>query len=859
MNSELTSADFWSEIRRRIGDDDLMVTRLRNRGPVRNVVMDGERLIVGSNDVSFWNLCSGSRQPAARFARNLKSMHVYKHDGSLVTAGDDLVRWSLKDGGKFIEAMSCPRSRFLAAWYRNFTIHGTCKRHHKSMRFPFSDVHQNMNTDWMQPVFAPSLCVFLADSCMCLLICLSSIVAPYIYDKFEFDISIFHYSLAVSISPLKIGTGLGTALMVLLHVFHIYANYIRLKAARQISGSPFAYVIILSSVASSSIIGLGLAGPLILIPLCDVATTSALTFFACGASEELKVGPLLVFLLYAPYTALSVPTLTDTEWMSDLLGPSILVTSILVTSILVMILGLCFSMPIMLSLLCLFGLYSGYFCYLYESFVSFDVTLRSFCVTYVLVICSATVAHLFSTLDEKYRRCVDFLVIGSTTNNRVELFCPNSGRIVSTFDAHGDKINAAVATCDGTRLFTASNDRTAIAWDIQSATPIIVFTGHAGRVKSVDVASGDKYLLTGSSDCTAIVWDVTSGDEISKLIGHAGSVNAARFVNGKRRAITASSDGTTILWRIPDGTRIRTFYGHASKVNCICISPNAKYFATGSEDSTAIVWDMRFPTVVRRRFALAMAFNRIHADATRQRCRRQPISNGCRPVRETIRRIVNADHLVPHILSYTGGPPKDAVTYHAMKLEREWGLIREESRVRVVRTRHVTGLQATFRKFDINRKQFCVDCDVHSSSGRRTLAESIQHLPPAKDRMTLIKSVRKTAELSAAGAKKRRAQIRRMEFEKFARENARKSARATHIDRQFKERSRHFKASNAKQERRREFAASARKRDEDIHAQLRRIHIRTLAIGNMSRARRDEMIKKFWEVEDEKQKRRDSR
>eukprot|EP00940_MAST-03C_sp_MAST-3C-sp2_P002289 g2289.t1 len=293
------------------------------------------------------------------------------------------------------------------------------------------------------------------------------------------------------------------------------------------------------------------------------------------------------------------------------------------------------------------------------------------------------------------RRCVDFLVIGSTTNNRVELFCPNSGRIVSTFDAHGDKINAAVATRDGTRLFTASDDRTAIAWDIHTGTPALVFTGHAGRVKSVDVASGDKYLLTGSSDRTAIVWDVTSGDEISKLVGHAGSVNAARFVNGKRRAITASSDGTTILWRIPDGTRIRTFYGHASKVNCICISPNAKYFATGSEDSTAIVWDMRFPKVVRRRFALAMAFNRIHADATRQRCRRQPISNGCRPVRETIRRIVNADHLVPHILSYTGAPPKDAVTYHVMKLEREWGLIRGESR----------------------------------------------HLPPAKDRMTLIKAV----------------------------------------------------------------------------------------------------------------------
>jgi WD40 repeat protein len=55
-------------------------------------------------------------------------------------------------------------------------------------------------------------------------------------------------------------------------------------------------------------------------------------------------------------------------------------------------------------------------------------------------------------------------------------------------------------------------------------------------------------IVTASADKTARIWDVATSKEIAVLRGHDGSVNSAAFSPDGSRIVTASDDNTTRIW-----------------------------------------------------------------------------------------------------------------------------------------------------------------------------------------------------------------------------------------------------------------------------------------------------------------------
>ena len=55
-------------------------------------------------------------------------------------------------------------------------------------------------------------------------------------------------------------------------------------------------------------------------------------------------------------------------------------------------------------------------------------------------------------------------------------------------------------------------------------------------------------VVTASGDKTARLWDVESGKQIGVLSGHKNAVNSAAFSPDGRRVVTASDDRTARLW-----------------------------------------------------------------------------------------------------------------------------------------------------------------------------------------------------------------------------------------------------------------------------------------------------------------------
>ena len=75
---------------------------------------------------------------------------------------------------------------------------------------------------------------------------------------------------------------------------------------------------------------------------------------------------------------------------------------------------------------------------------------------------------------------------------------------------------------DGTRVLTASEDKTARLWDAATGQELQVLRGHEDWVHSAVFSPDGARVLTASADNTARLWDAATGQELKVLRGHEG-------------------------------------------------------------------------------------------------------------------------------------------------------------------------------------------------------------------------------------------------------------------------------------------------------------------------------------------------
>ncbi len=164
---------------------------------------------------------------------------------------------------------------------------------------------------------------------------------------------------------------------------------------------------------------------------------------------------------------------------------------------------------------------------------------------------------------------------------------------------HLDEVLAAAYSPDGTRVATASRDRTAKSWDASTGAELLQYReGHEFTTATAAFFPDGKRLLTTAIDNTTRIWDVATGGELAGLrLQETGLRGAATVSHDGRWIVTgsqrpASGDAWSAkLFSAADGRLVRQWKGHKTEVSAVAFSPDDRLVFSGDRNGRGVLWN----------------------------------------------------------------------------------------------------------------------------------------------------------------------------------------------------------------------------------------------------------------------------
>ncbi|KAF8540353.1 WD40-repeat-containing domain protein [Trichophaea hybrida] len=121
---------------------------------------------------------------------------------------------------------------------------------------------------------------------------------------------------------------------------------------------------------------------------------------------------------------------------------------------------------------------------------------------------------------------------------------------VELLSDHADEVYCVKFSNDGTKMASASKDKSIIIWDVENFELLFILSEHNKDVTYVDWSPDDTRLVSCSQDKTARLWDITEGKLLKTLTEFSEPVSSVAWAPDGQSFVTGGLDEFLIQWDV---------------------------------------------------------------------------------------------------------------------------------------------------------------------------------------------------------------------------------------------------------------------------------------------------------------------
>ena len=158
-------------------------------------------------------------------------------------------------------------------------------------------------------------------------------------------------------------------------------------------------------------------------------------------------------------------------------------------------------------------------------------------------------------------------------------------------DAHSDTVYGLEFSADGKLLASASADKFAKVWDVETGKHVQSFEGHTHHVMDVTWKADRTLLASAGADNAIKVWNAETGEQARTISTYGKQVTSLSFVGLQDNLLSSSGDRRVFLHAASNGNPVREFPGSPDYVYRAAATPDGTIVAAGCEDGNLRIWN----------------------------------------------------------------------------------------------------------------------------------------------------------------------------------------------------------------------------------------------------------------------------
>jgi WD40 repeat protein len=183
--------------------------------------------------------------------------------------------------------------------------------------------------------------------------------------------------------------------------------------------------------------------------------------------------------------------------------------------------------------------------------------------------------------------------IATGSNDRSIQIWEPAGKLLRQFDGFNSDVTAIAISPDDQHIFTGDGAGRCRLLHAETGQLVWEARSHSRGITAAAFVAGGTRILTASLDRTVGQWDAATGrEDIARVLKHPDAVTALAVSSDGRQALTACADKVVRLWNVDGAREIKALPTSETLTTDVAFSPDGAHGLTTGADNRVRLWDL---------------------------------------------------------------------------------------------------------------------------------------------------------------------------------------------------------------------------------------------------------------------------